>query len=251
MFCLFCSHSRIWYFPFESLWIWFFAPLCFCSHSNTLKCNHLLSLMHSKLCYYPVFEKQAVCYPSLPSQHIWNWTLEGFNPPGGATGETQRRQIGVELRQQLQFLFFFFFLSQDSRGVKRSVFKVQPGEQRRKLSALFCHKPCITLHLSTSLLQIPAVLEHGNRCTCSTWKTPEDDTSHSGGDVLSFISVINNSDTSGETRHERRLNEHGHGRWQEIKRRGEHATNVTDDVTSCSIFHITEYRTALRASLCF
>lgn len=197
MFCLFLFSFRNLIFSYSIALDLILCSAEFLLSSNTLKCNHLLSLKHSKPSYYPVFEKQAVCSPSLPSQQIWNWTLEGLTPPG-PTGETQRRQIDVELCQQLRF--FVFFLSQDSRGVKRSVLKVQPGEQRRKLSALFCYKPCITLHLSITLLRIPAALQPGNRCTRSTWKTPEDDTSHSGGGVL------NTSDTSGET--PQRLNEH-------------------------------------------
>lgn len=122
----------------------------------------------------------------------------GFNPPGADRRNTAKANWCRAPSAAPGF--FCFFLSQDSRGVKRSVLKVQPGEQRRKLSALFCYKPCITLHLSITLLRIPAALQPGNRCTRSTWKTPEDDTSHSGGGAL------NTSDTSGET--PQRLNEH-------------------------------------------
>lgn len=197
MFCLFLFSFRNLIFSYSIALDLILCSAEFLLSSNTLKCNHLLSLKHSKPSYYPVFEKQAVCSPSLPSQQIWNWTLEGLTPPG-PTGETQRRQIDVELRQQLQFFFVFFVA-----GLERSEAIRVKGTTRRTEEETVGIVLLWTLYYVTSIHYTPADPSGPptwEQMYSSTWKTPEDDTSHSGGGVL------NTSDTSGET--PQRLNEH-------------------------------------------
>lgn len=65
-------------------------------------------------------------------------------------GETQRRQNGVQLRQQLQSVFVAGL-----EGSEAICSKGPPGEKTRKLSALFCYNPCMTLHLPITLHHIP------------------------------------------------------------------------------------------------
>lgn len=76
---------------------------------------------------------EAVAFPALSA--YLKLDPEGFHPPPppssspGAMGETQRRQNGVQLRQQLQSVFVAGL-----EGSEAICSKGPPGEKTRKLS---------------------------------------------------------------------------------------------------------------------